>query len=61
VEVEWAVATRVQADKDVLIISGGRAKPLDPSLPPTLRPVVTAKMGIDATIPEEVPLRLGAE
>jgi 2,5-furandicarboxylate decarboxylase 1 len=55
VEVEWAVATRVQADKDVLIISGGRAKPLDPSLPPNLRPVVTAKLGIDATIPEEVP------
>ena len=55
VEVEWAVATRVQADKDVLIISGSRAKPLDPSLPPNLRPVVTAKMGIDATIPEEVP------
>ncbi len=55
VEVEWAVATRVQADKDVLIISGSRAKPLDPSLPPNLRPVVTAKLGIDATIPEEVP------
>jgi 2,5-furandicarboxylate decarboxylase 1 len=54
-DVEWAVATRVQADKDVLIISGGRAKPLDPSLPPNQRPVVTAKMGIDATIPEEVP------
>ena len=55
VEVEWAVATRVQADRDVVIISGGRAKPLDPSLPRTGGPLVTAKMGIDATIPDEVP------
>ena len=31
-DVEWAVATRVQADQDVLIISGARSKPLDPSL-----------------------------
>ncbi|SRR5579884_2825836 len=55
VEVEWAIATRVQADRDVVIISGARAKPLDPSLPRTGGPVVTAKMGIDATIPDEVP------
>ncbi|MBX5489579.1 MAG: UbiD family decarboxylase [Chloroflexi bacterium] len=55
VEVEWAVATRVQADRDVVIISGARAKPLDPSLPQTGGPVVTAKMGIDATIPLGVP------
>src|SRR5215210_6649167 len=32
-EVEWAIATRVQADRDVFIIPGARAKPLDPSLP----------------------------
>src|SRR3989337_3992291 len=31
-DVEWAIATRVQADRDVLVISGARAKPLDPSL-----------------------------
>jgi 2,5-furandicarboxylate decarboxylase 1 len=55
VEVEWAIATRVQADKDVLVIPGSRAKPLDPSLPPTTGPLVTAKMGIDATIPDDVP------
>jgi 2,5-furandicarboxylate decarboxylase 1 len=54
VEVEWAIATRVQADKDVLIIPGSRAKPLDPSIPQTGGPIVTAKMGIDATIPDEV-------
>jgi 2,5-furandicarboxylate decarboxylase 1 len=55
-DVEWAVATRVQADRDVLIVSNARAKPLDPSLPLTSgRIPTTAKMGIDATIPEDVP------
>jgi 2,5-furandicarboxylate decarboxylase 1 len=56
VDVEWAVATRVQADKDVMIVSNARSKPLDPSLPPTPgRIPTTAKMGIDATIPDDVP------
>lgn len=58
VDVEWAVATRVQADRDVLIVSGARSKPLDPSLPPPgpySRVPTTAKMGIDATIPDNVP------
>jgi 2,5-furandicarboxylate decarboxylase 1 len=55
VDVEWAVATRVQADRDVIVISHARAKPLDPSLPPGVQPLTTAKMGIDATIPEGVP------
>lgn len=55
VEVEWAIATRVQADRDVVIISNARSKPLDPSLPPTDGIPTTAKMGIDATIPENVP------
>ncbi|MCH8055639.1 MAG: UbiD family decarboxylase [Deltaproteobacteria bacterium] len=55
VEVEWAIATRVQADRDVVIISNARSKPLDPSLPPTDGLPTTAKMGIDATIPENVP------
>jgi 2,5-furandicarboxylate decarboxylase 1 len=56
VDVEWAVATRVQADRDVLIVSNARAKPLDPSLPLPLHGKVptTAKMGIDATIPENI-------
>jgi 2,5-furandicarboxylate decarboxylase 1 len=55
VDVEWAIATRVQADRDVVIISNARSKPLDPSLPPTDGIPTTAKMGIDATIPENVP------
>ncbi|HEU4340656.1 MAG TPA: UbiD family decarboxylase [Candidatus Binatia bacterium] len=56
-DVEWAVATRVQADRDVLIVSNARSKPLDPSLPPPKMGTIptTAKMGIDATIPEDVP------
>jgi 2,5-furandicarboxylate decarboxylase 1 len=53
VELEWAVATRVQADRDVVILSGARAKPLDPSIPPGVK--TTAKMGIDATISEGIP------
>ncbi len=56
-DVEWAVATRVQADRDVLIVSNARSKPLDPSLPPAAAGKIptTAKMGIDATIPDNVP------
>ncbi|MFQ5903277.1 MAG: UbiD family decarboxylase, partial [Candidatus Binatia bacterium] len=45
----------VQSDRDLLIISNARSKPLDPSLPPTDGIPTTAKMGIDATIPENVP------
>jgi 2,5-furandicarboxylate decarboxylase 1 len=57
VDVEWAVATRVQADRDVVIVSNARSKPLDPSLPLPIHGKVptTAKMGIDATIPENIP------
>src|SRR5262245_54118028 len=56
-DVEWAIATRVQADRDVIIIPGARAKPLDPSLPVTPPGVVPtgAKVGIDATIGEGIP------
>src|SRR5438105_2912059 len=56
-DVEWAIATRVQADRDVLIVTNARGKPLDPSLPPTRPGVVptTAKIGIDATIGEGIP------
>src|SRR6266852_584712 len=55
-DVEWAIATRVQGDRDIMIVTHARAKPLDPSLPPTPFGVVptTAKVGIDATISEDV-------
>ena len=55
-EVEWAIATRVQADKDVAVLSGMRTKPLDPSLTlVTGRMPTTGKMGIDATISPDIP------
>jgi 2,5-furandicarboxylate decarboxylase 1 len=47
-QVEWAIATRVQADRDVLVIPGASG---GASLDPSARGGVTAKMGIDATTP----------
>jgi 2,5-furandicarboxylate decarboxylase 1 len=57
VDVEWAIATRVQGDRDIVVVSHARGKPLDPSLAPTPPGVVptTAKVGIDATISEGIP------
>jgi len=46
-EVEWAVATRCQAGRDVLIINGAMGNKLDPSSCDG----VSDKMGIDATVP----------
>ncbi len=48
-EVEWAIATRCQADKDVIIKLNEKGSSLDPSADPNTRK--TAKMGIDATKP----------
>lgn len=45
-QVQWAIATRCQADRDVTIISNVRGSDLDPS---DAADGVTAKMGIDAT------------
>jgi UbiD family decarboxylase len=47
-EVLWAVATRVQADRDVEILRGVKGSRLDPSAPD---PDYAAKMIIDATRP----------
>ena len=44
-EVEWAVATRFQADR-MLVVKGAAGSSLDPSADGT-----TSKIGIDATIP----------
>jgi UbiD family decarboxylase len=46
-EVIWAVATRVQADTDILVIPGVRGSSLDPSCGE--EEGVVTKMGIDAT------------
>ncbi len=48
-EVEWAMSTRFQADKD-LIVFKEKGSSLDPSADMETR--MTAKMGIDATMPE---------
>jgi 2,5-furandicarboxylate decarboxylase 1 len=47
--VEWAIATRVQPDRDVIILPGCRGSSLDPSRDPA--DSTTAKWLIDATIP----------
>lgn len=47
--VEYAMATRFQADKDLVIIRNVRGSSLDPSS--DQKNLRTAKMGVDATIP----------
>jgi UbiD family decarboxylase len=47
-EVLWAVATRMQADRDLVVIGGSLGALLDPSADER---GVTAKLGIDATRP----------
>ena len=48
-EVEWAIATRFQADRDLVLIRNARGSTLDPSSQDGL----TSKVGIDATKPLE--------
>ncbi|GAW91031.1 UbiD family decarboxylase [Calderihabitans maritimus] len=50
-DVEWAIATRCQASKDVIIISQAHGNRLDPSSDDGL----SDKMGIDATVPLSAP------
>lgn len=53
-DVDWAVATRVRADRDVVIIPDCRCKPLDPSCSLPGNPkALNARWGIDATIPDD--------
>lgn len=47
-DVEWALATRFQPDKGLVVISGARGSSLDPSSQKT---GVTSKWLIDATLP----------
>ena len=47
-EVEWALASRFQADSDLVVIPDLGGSPLDPS---TKSGYLTAKMGLDATKP----------
>lgn len=61
-QVEWAVATRFQADRDLVVIHGAQGSVLDPSTtigqdfgdgvaPPPHLQGLSAKMGLDATRP----------
>ncbi len=45
-DIEFAIATRFQADRDLIVVKGARGSSLDPSADST-----TAKWGIDATKP----------
>jgi 2,5-furandicarboxylate decarboxylase 1 len=49
-EVEWAMATRFQADRDLIVIPSLRGQAIDPSSGPGFE---TAKVGIDATRPDQ--------
>ena len=51
-DVEWAIATRFQADRDLILLRGQPSSSLDPSarqIPG--QKTQTAKLGLDATIP----------
>lgn len=48
-EIEWAIATRFQADRDLVVVAGAQGSKLDPSSDGG----ISAKMGIDATKPVE--------
>ena len=47
-QIDWALATRFQADRDFVVASGFRAVPLDPSLHGSR---TGAKAGFDCTKP----------
>jgi 2,5-furandicarboxylate decarboxylase 1 len=46
-EVEWAIATRFQAEKDLVLVYGSQGSKLDPST----KEGVGSKMGLDCTVP----------
>jgi 2,5-furandicarboxylate decarboxylase 1 len=48
--VEWALATRFQADKDLMILPDLRGQPIDPS---SREGFLTTKLGLDATRPKK--------
>ena len=58
-QVDWALAFRVQPDRDLVVASGVRGTLLDPSTRPwELKPgeiATTSKLGIDATLPDRAP------
>src|SRR5437016_14428812 len=51
-QMDWALATRFQADRDLVVQSGFRTLPLDPSLSGAR---TGAKAGFDLTLPWAAP------
>jgi len=51
--VEWAIATRFQADRDLIVVKNVRGSTLDPSS--DQERVLTSKVGVDATKPIDKP------
>lgn len=49
-EVEWAIATRFQGDRDLIVIPDLRGQPIDPSSKEGFK---TTKIGMDATRPKK--------
>jgi 2,5-furandicarboxylate decarboxylase 1 len=49
-EVEWAIATRFQGDRDLIVLSDLRGQPIDPS---SKEGFLTTKIGMDATRPQK--------
>jgi 2,5-furandicarboxylate decarboxylase 1 len=49
-EVEWALATRFQGDRDLIVIPDLRGQPIDPS---SKENFLTTKIGMDATRPKK--------
>lgn len=47
-EIEYAIATRVKGDDDIVVVPGARGSSLDPAALPD---GTTTKVGVDATIP----------
>ncbi len=49
-EVEWALATRFQGDRDLVVVQDVRGQPIDPS---SKEGFLTTKIGLDATRPRK--------
>lgn len=49
-EVEWALATRFQGDRDLIVVPDLRGQPIDPS---SKEGFLTTKIGMDATRPKK--------
>jgi len=54
-EIEWALATRFQADKDSVMYTEQPGSSLDPSGDHSGKKTLTTKVGLDATMPAGIP------